>query len=340
MKIAIIGSGVVGSATGLGFVNKGNEVIFIDTNPAVISKLRGKGLKAYDNYEILEKEDAEIIFLSVCTPTVNEKINLDYLISAIHSVGNILRLKENYPVVTVRSTVPPGTTENIFIPILEEVSLKKADEDFGVCMNPEFLREETAEKDFCNAQLIVIGSRDKKSRNILDEIYRDFECPIYHMSIKEAEMEKYTHNLLNAAKISFFNEMRHVCEKLDINADRVFKIVSMSAESCWNPLYGTRNLGPYGGSCLPKDTKAFYSFAIEELKMTMVNLKAIMRVNELTEERMKFKKMLEQVSFDEEKFESFKSNEISNETSEELKKTIVQKIAELDTFEFQDWYWL
>lgn len=332
MKTAIIGSGVVGSATGIGFINKGNDVIFIDTNPSVINKLRERGLKAYDNYEILEKEDIEIIFVSVCTPTVNEEIKLDYLISAMQSIGQILRTKENYIIVAVRSTVPPGTTENIFIPILENNSLKKAGEDFGVCMNPEFLREETAEKDFYDTRLVVIGSHDKKSRAILDEIYRDFECPIYHTSIKEAEIEKYAHNLLNAAKISFFNEMRHICEKLDINADRVFKIVSKSAEACWNPQYGTRNLGPYGGSCLPKDTEAFYSFAMKELKMTMVHLKATIRVNELTEERLKFKKMLEQVSFDKEKFESFESNE----TNEEFKKTIVQKIAELDTLEFQD----
>jgi len=181
--------------------------------------------------------------------------------------------------------VPPGTTENVLIPILEKHSGKKAGKDFGVCMNPEYLREVSNEEDFKNPWIITIGELDRRSGEMLEEICNHSSCPIVHVSLKEAEIQKYAHNLFNACKISFFNEMRIVCEAVNVDADKVFELVAKSAEASWNQKYGIRDFGPYGGSCLPKDTTAFSAWAKEELENPMPLLKAIIKVNEIVKEK-------------------------------------------------------
>lgn len=187
--------------------------------------------------------------------------------------------------VVIRSTVPPGTTEDILIPILEKYSGKKAGKDFGVCMNPEYLREVSNEEDFKNPWIITIGELDRRSGEMLEKICCHYDCPIAHVSLREAEIQKYAHNLYNACKISFFNEIRMICRAIDVNADKVFELVAKSAEASWNPKYGIRDLGPYGGSCLPKDTVALLSWAKEKLEDSMPLLKAIIKVNEITKEK-------------------------------------------------------
>ena len=285
-KLAIIGSGIVGQATGKGFIAKGHKVVFCDINPETLVKLENQGYRVCPPHLLEQEEDIEGFFLAISTPTVDNEIKLDFLRSAVGNLGTgYLKNNNDYCVVVIRSTVPPGTIEEQLIPLLEKYSGKKAGEDFGVCMAPEYLREASNEEDFKNPWIIVIGELDAKSGETLEKMYRPHECPIVHTSIKEAEMQKYVHNIFNACKISFFNEMRTVCEAVEVDADKVFELVVKSAEGSWNPKYGIRNFGPYSGSCLPKDTTAFLSWARKNLANSMPLLKAVIKVNEITKEK-------------------------------------------------------
>ena len=278
-SIFIVGSRLVGQATGRGLATKGFDVTFIDIDPAVVSRLRQEGHEAFEVSE-LQKPDADIFMLSVPTYHLAWKGNgLDSIKTASISVGNWLSGINKYCLVVVRSTVLPGITEEIVIPILEEYSGKIAGRDFGICVNPEYLRERCAEEDFLNPWIVVIGELDKNSGNLLQELYCWVNCPIYRMPIKEAEIQKFIHNLCNAAKISFFNEMRLVCRQMGLDCEKIFPLVAQSAEAIWNPLYGTRDLGPFGGSCLPKDTAAFLSWAKEQGMATPLT-EAVLRVNQ------------------------------------------------------------
>jgi len=260
IKIAIIGSGVVGQATGKGFVSKGFDITFVDVNPTIIENLKKDGYNAYLATDTIPETDISIF--TVPTPTIDDQISLEYLKTATRDLGKRIAKMKKYHLAVVRSTVPPGTTENI-ITILEEYSGKKAGKDFGVCMNPEYLREVSSVSDFANPWIVVIGELDKKSGDLLEKVYSTFDCPINRIPLKDAEMQKYVHNLYNASKITFFNEMRRIAQHIGVNADTIFELTVKSCEGIWNPSYGTRDFGPFGGACLPKDTQAFLAWAKE-----------------------------------------------------------------------------
>lgn len=264
-RISIIGSGVVGQATGRGFLRRGGAVTFVDINAAKVQQLRQEGLMAYTPGELLQRGDTfDIVFFTVSTPTMNGQINLDHLKAATIEVGRRLALTPGYQVVVVRSTVVPGTSDEMVIPLLQEYSGKQVGRDFGVCMNPEYLREKTSVRDFDQPWIVVIGQHDQRAGDILAALYRGFDCPTYRLTLREAEMQKYVHNLFNAVKITFFNEMRGICERLGADAEALFPLVAKSAEGMWNPAYGIKNSGPFDGMCLPKDTQAFLSWAQEK----------------------------------------------------------------------------
>jgi len=284
-SIFIVGSGLVGQATGKGLATKGFKVTFIDVRPAIVNQLRQQGYEAFEASEV-KKTDAAIFMLSVPTYSLKPGINgLDFVKEAATSIGNWLSKTDKYCLVVVRSTVLPGTTEEVVIPILEEYSGKSAGRDFGICANPEYLRERCAEEDFLNPWLVLIGELDKRSGDLLQEVYHWVDCPIYRMPLKEAEIQKFVHNLFNAAKISFFNEMRLVCRQMGLDCEKIFPRVAQSAEASWNHSYGTRDLGPFAGSCLPKDTIAFLSWAKEQGMETPL-VDAVLRVNEALERRL------------------------------------------------------
>jgi len=276
-NILIIGSGVVGQATGKGFYVKGHRVVFYDVNPDVLARLSEEGYETCADYDLRE---FDVSMLCVYTPTRNDKIVLDYLRNALEKLGTKLADFNRYHLVVVRSTSLPGTIEEKLIPMLEYYSGKKAGVNFGICMNSEFLRAVTSEQDFAHPWLTVIGAYDQRSGKELEELYQPFGAEIVVTELKVAEMMKYVHNLFNAAKISFFNEMHVVCQKLGIDSEAVNSLVVKSAEGMWNPKYGTVGGRPYGGTCLPKDTRAFRSFA-EELNLNpMLLLDAVIKVNE------------------------------------------------------------
>ena len=287
-KITIIGSGFVGKSAGKGFLSLGHEVTFVDINEMLIESLNDVGLKAC-NIGAECAHDRDIYMVSVLTPTINDHVDFRFIDSAVISLGQSLKNSAGHPLIVIRSTVPPGTTEKRFVPLIEKYSGKKLGDGFSVAMNPEFLREVSAEEDFMHPWIVVIGSSDPGSAQLLGELYQPFNAPIVHMNIKEAEMMKYVHNIFNATKISFFNEMRMVAEKIGVDADKIFATVIKSAEGSWNHEYGIRDFGPFDGSCLPKDSRAFLSWSNEELKTKMPLLHALIRVNE----NLKDKKYLE-----------------------------------------------
>ncbi len=209
-------------------------------------------------------DEVDVVMLAVSTPSAGDRIVLDYIEAAALDVGRGLATTSNYVTVVVRSTVPPTTTEKRITPILEQASGKRAGVGFGVGMNPEFLRQVTAEQDFARPWITVIGSSDRHTAELLDTLYAPFGALIVRCTPTEAEMIKYVNNVYNAVKISYFNEVHAICQQLGVDSNLIGSTVARSAESMWNPLYGTRGGVPYGGACLPKDTTAFMGFVREQ----------------------------------------------------------------------------
>lgn len=288
-NIAMIGSGWVGRSSGKVFLEKGHKILFSDINPEVITKLQEEGLEAVSMFKLHERiKEMNNFLVSVSTPTSGDEIQLNFIRAAIAGLGELTADKEDWFLVVIRSTLPPGTTEETLIPIFEKYSGKKAGKDFGVCMNPEYLRQESAEKDFASPKVIISGCylNDPKAFDRMGKIYSALDVPVEKVTIREAEMHKYIHNLYNATKISFFNEMRMLAEKLGINADKIFPLVVKSAEASWNPDYGIKDKGPYGGTCLPKDTLAFLTWAKNNHRKSLPLLKSVIKVNEMVKDKL------------------------------------------------------
>jgi UDPglucose 6-dehydrogenase len=203
---------------------------------------------------------------------------LDYIEAAVGDVGRGLAQTDRFVSVVVRSTVPPTTTDQRIIPLLEKISGKRVGRDFGVAMNPEFLRQVSSEQDFARPWMTVIGSSDQRTAKILDDLFAAFGALIVRCTPTEAEMIKYVNNVYNAVKISYFNEVHAICQQLGVDSNLVGAAVARTAESMWNPLYGTRGGVPFGGACLPKDTTAFLDFVRQRGWQHLV-LEATIEVN-------------------------------------------------------------
>jgi UDPglucose 6-dehydrogenase len=284
-SVCIVGPGVVGQATGKVFVEKGLRVGFLGVIKEQLDDLKRQGYNAFTNDQIGENYDYDVTMFTVPTPTIKGVIDLNILKQTAIELGKRLKNHKNYHLVVVKSTVPPQTTESLVIPLIEKHSAKTVGKDFGACMNPEYLREVSAYEDTLNPWMTLIGEYDKKSGDMLESVYKGlFSSPLYRCAIKEAEMQKYVHNIFNAAKITYFNEMRQVANYLGIDADKVFKYTAKSCEGMWNPNYGIKDKGPFDGHCLPKDTQAFFHWAYSR-KQPMPLLKTAISINnKLTKE--------------------------------------------------------
>ena len=273
-KISIIGSGWVGMAIGKGFNELGYEVIFHD----VVDKDLPNFTRDI-NYAI---ENSDVSFISVPTPTTTEGIDLSYVKEATKNIGVALANKDDYHLVVMKSTVVPTTTEKVVIPLLEKFSNKEVGE-FGVCMNPEFLTEisgswskdEGTKKDFFTEDRIVIGECDKRSGDVLEEIYKPLNKPIFRTDLRTAETIKYASNCMLATKISYWNEIFLICKELGIDSQIIADVVGLDPRI---GKYGTVHGKAFGGKCLPKDLKAFVSFA-EGYRNARL-LKAVDEINE------------------------------------------------------------
>jgi len=274
VKISTIGSGFVGEHLGRGFMSLGHEVVFYD--------LADRNLPNFTKDMNSTVQNSEVSFICVPTPTAEGKTDLQYVKEAARNVGGALALQQNYHVVVIKSTVAPTTTEDVVIPILEKYSGKKAGQ-FGVCMNPEFLTELESswtkdkgyKREFLSEDRIVIGEYDKKSGDILEELYKPLGKPIFRTDLKTAEMVKYASNCMLATKISYWNEMFLICQKLGMDSQIIADIAGIDPRI---GKYGTVHGKAFGGKCLPKDLKAFISFANEYKEARL--LKAVDDINE------------------------------------------------------------
>ncbi len=295
MRISIIGTGYVGTVTGACFAHRGNDVICVDVDQNRVDAMNkgippiyeegledllkthaGKNLKATLDYDAAIAQ-SDISFICVPTPTDESgKIDLRFIREASRSIGQRLKDKKAYHVVVVKSTVVPQTTQSVVTPILEEASGKKAGRDFGVGMNPEFLREGKAVYDFQNPDRIVIGGDDPKAQAVIKSLYEGYTCPILEVDTKTAEMIKYVSNAFLATKISFSNEVGNVCKRLGIDTYRVMEGVGMDARI--SPFFLNCGLG-FGGSCFPKDVKALIGKA-SEVGYEPILLRTVLKVND------------------------------------------------------------
>jgi UDPglucose 6-dehydrogenase len=278
-RIFVVGSGVVGEATGNGFLAAGHEVTFIDTSVRRIRELRGRGLDARAELDLGVERDS-FVFLTLPTPNQGWAYDLGAFTAGTAAVGQALAGSPGRHTVVVRSTVSPGTTEAVVRPVLELASGKTAGVGFGLASNPEFLRAASAAADFRNPWMTVIASRDRHTLAQLRELLAPFGGDLRTFNNPaEAEFIKCAHNIFNATKISFWNEMWLVARELGLALDPIAATVARSAEGSINPEYGIRGGAPYGGVCLPKDTCGFLGFA-DNIGVDMPLLRAVVTTND------------------------------------------------------------
>ena len=264
-SISIIGSGKIGTAVGIGFEQLGNKVIFYDVDENRIEHLKQLGHRITSDLKHAIN-DSSLTFICVPTPSQGS-IDLSQVISAVTGIANAIKEKSAYHLVVIKSTVLPTTTERTVIPLLAN-SGKKLGEELGLCVNPEFLTESAItwtddnryQRDFFTEDRIVIGEYDSKSGDILEQLYKPLGKPIFRTDMRTAEMIKYAANCMLATKISFWNEILLICQKLGIDSQQVADIVALDPRI---GKYGSVHGKAFGGKCLPKDLEAFISFAQE-----------------------------------------------------------------------------
>lgn len=309
MKVSIVGTGYVGLITGVCLAEKGHQVICVDVDKEKVNKINNGIAPIFERglEELLQKNikknlqvttdlynavlETDITLIAVGTPYNGTEIDLTHVNEVSRQIGNALKDKANYHVVVVKSTIVPGTTDEVVLSILEEVSKKKVGVDFGVGVNPEFLTEGDAVNDFMHPDRIVLGGLDGKTIQALEELYHCFEgVDFIRTNNKTAEMIKYASNALLATMISFSNELGNLCSALG-NVDIVDVMKGVHMSNYLSPIQpnGNRVVAPitaflmagcgFGGSCLPKDVKALISHGKKASKQ-MPLLEAVIQVNE------------------------------------------------------------
>ncbi len=293
MRISIIGAGYVGLCTGVGFALKGHNIICVDVDKKKIDKINAKKPPITESglEDALKKtarlikattdlkygvNNSSITFICVGTPSRNDNhVDTSYVENVSKQIGSIIKDKKGFHVIVIKSSVIPGTTEEIIVPIMEKFSHKKSGKDFGVCSNPEFLREGSAINDFLYPDRIVIGVSDEKTKSVVKALYRDFNAYVMITSVKTAEMVKYASNAFLAAKISLINEIGNICKKLGIDTYDVARGVGYDKRI--GDMFLSAGVG-FGGSCLSKDINALYSKA-KQLGYEAGILDSILKLN-------------------------------------------------------------
>ena len=275
MKVSIFGLGYVGTVSAGCLANDGHEVVGVDpiqTKVDLINEGRtpiieqeigeiieanvksGRLRAVVDPAEAIQATD--LSFVCVGTPSQpNGNLDLRFIRRICEQIGDALKRKSSKHTVVIRSTVLPGTMRDIVIPVLEESSQKRAGVDFGLCHNPEFLREGSAVRDFYGPPKTVIGELDQASGSILAQLYEKLDAPLIRTSVETAEMVKYVDNCWHALKIGFANEIGNISKALQIDAHEVMKIFCQDKKLNISPAYLLPGFA-FGGSCLPKDLRA------------------------------------------------------------------------------------
>ncbi len=299
MRVSIFGLGYVGSVSAACFANSGHHVIAVDpiqtkvdlinsgqspiieaeTGDIVASTVKSGRLRAtVDPCEAVR--DTDVSFVCVGTPSqANGNLDLGYIKRICEQIGQALKYKSSGHVVAIRSTILPGTMRDVVIPILADVSGKTPGVDFGVCHNPEFLREGTAVKDFKSPPKTVIGELDRESGDVLAALYSDLNAPLIRTDLETAEMVKYVDNCWHALKIGFANEIGNLCKALSLDAHEMMAIFCQDRKLNISSAYLLPGFA-FGGSCLPKDLRALaYKAKSSDVSLPIIN--SILPSNEL-----------------------------------------------------------
>ncbi len=296
--ISVVGLGYVGAVSVACLSSLGHRVVGCDIDPvkrvavgsgrspiheAGLSDLLGEGV---DN-QLIETTgdlvsavlDTDITFVSVGTPT-KEGGGCDYsaITSCARAIGQALALKDDHHIVVMRCSIPPGTTLNVMVPEIEAASGKKMGRDFGVCFNPEFLREGTAIEDFRAPPKTVIGASDDYTARVVAKIYGPVDETPLLTAIEAAEMVKYADNVWHATKVCFANEIGRICKPLNIDSHDVMDIFVQDQKLNLSPYYLKPGFA-YGGSCLPKEVRAVAHLA-GELGLDVPLIDSLARSNE------------------------------------------------------------
>jgi GDP-mannose 6-dehydrogenase len=299
LRISVFGLGYVGTVSAGCLAGDGHEIVGVDpvqakvdlinrgNSPIIeaeIGELIAAGVKGNKLRATSDPVDAiratELSFVCVGTPSQsNGNLDLRYIRRICEQIGSALKEKSARHTVIIRSTILPGTMHGIVIPTLEEFSGKRAGTDFGVCHNPEFLREGSAVRDFNAPPKTVIGELDKESGSQLSEIYARLDAPLIRVSLETAEMVKYVDNSWHALKIGFANEIGNLCKVLGLDAHEVMGIFCQDKKLNISPAYLLPGFA-FGGSCLPKDLRALtYTAKSRDLQLPI--LTAILPSNEI-----------------------------------------------------------
>ena len=303
MKLSVWGLGYVGTVSAGCLAQEGHEVIGVDSEPTKVDLIsEGKSpIIEKDIGAIIERQVAagrlsattdaavgvgwaDLFLICVGTPSRgNGDIELKYVRRVCEEIGTALRNHEGAPVVVIRSTMLPGTMRNVVIPTLEACSGRRAGAEFGVCINPEFLREGTAVHDFFNPPKTVIGELNRASGDLLASLYAQVAAPLIRTDIETAEMVKYADNAWHALKVGFANEIGHLCKELEVDSHRVMDIFCQDTKLNLSPYYLKPGFA-FGGSCLPKDLRALL-YKAKTLDVSLPILAAILPSNEQQIER-------------------------------------------------------
>jgi len=275
MRVSIFGLGYVGAVSAACLAERGHVVTGVDPNadkvelinsgraPVVEAELAELTRRAVSQKRLRATTDpvsavldSEVTFVCVPTPSQsNGNLDFRYLERVCTEIGAALRDKRDFHVVVVRSTILPGTLNGLAIPTLERASGRRIGQDFGVCHNPEFLRESTAVADFRNPPKTVIGATDSRSGDIVQSLYEGVPGAVIRCAVEVGEMVKYADNSWHATKITFANEIGKICKSLGLDSHAVMDIFCKDAKLNLSPYYLKPGFA-FGGSCLPKDLRA------------------------------------------------------------------------------------
>src|ERR1700756_4139885 len=298
-SISVFGLGYVGTVTAACLAHMGHNVIGVDLSPikveameagrspiveprvgTLISEANSAGRLHAPSDSSQAVMNSEISFLCVGTPSLrNGKLDLGHIEPVCREIGEVLRTKSAFHLVVLRSTVLPGTAETIVVPTLEKASGKKRGKDFGVCVNPEFMREGTAVAAFLEPAMTIIGSADAAHSGMLREIYKWAPGRIFETSFRAAEMTKYICNAWHALKVSFANEVGTLARELGVDAESVVDIFTSDTKLNISSSYLKPGFA-FGGSCLPKDIRAL-NYRAKELDLKLPLFEAILASNEV-----------------------------------------------------------
>jgi GDP-mannose 6-dehydrogenase len=299
MRVSVFGLGYVGSVSAASFAADGHDVIGVDVNPdkvAAVNEGRSPivepGLEELLQQGVTQKRlrattstaeaihNTDLSLLCVGTPSrKNGSLDLSYLVRVCEQIGDVIKDKADYHVVVVRSTVLPGTTHGQVIPALEARSGKKYGEGFGVSVNPEFLREGSALKDFRQPPLTLVGHNHAADAAPTKALYEHVDAPIYSTSIRVAEMMKYTSNAWHAVKVVFANEIGNLCKRVGVDSHDVMDIFCRDEKLNLSPYYLKPGFA-FGGSCLPKDVRAL-QYRAKEVDLEMPLIESVLESNRL-----------------------------------------------------------